>query len=43
MKRPGLLLAAGVLLAADAVILATAARNRSGEAEARLQLTEREF
>lgn len=43
MKRPGLLLAAGVLLAADAVILATAARNRSGEAEARLQLTEREL
>ena len=43
MKRPGILLAAALVLAADAFVLAEAAYNRSGSPTAAIELTEREL
>ena len=43
MKRTGLLLAAALVLAADAYVLFNAARNRSGSPAAAIELTEREL
>jgi len=43
MKIKGLVLAAAVVLATNAVLLALVARNRTGEPEATIELTEREL
>jgi hypothetical protein len=43
MRRPGILLAAVLVLAADAVVLVKAARNRSGTPVQAIELTEREL
>jgi hypothetical protein len=43
MRRPGILLAAALVLAADAVVLVKAARNRSGAPVEAIELTEREL
>jgi hypothetical protein len=43
MRCPGIILAAAVVLAADAFVLVKAAHNRSGSPAAAIQLTEREL
>ena len=43
MKRPGVLLAAALVLAADAFVLVRVAHNRSGAPAAAIELTEREL
>lgn len=43
MRRPGILLAAALVLAADALVLVKAAHNRSGSPVAVIELTEREL
>jgi hypothetical protein len=43
MKRPGVLLAAALVLAADAFVLVRGAHNRSGSPGAGIELTEREL
>jgi hypothetical protein len=43
MRRPGILLAAALVLAADAFVLVKAARNRSGAPVEAIELTEREL
>ena len=43
MKLKGLILAAAVVLATNAVLLALVARNRTGESDATIELTEREL
>ena len=43
MRRPGILLAAALVLAADALVLVKAAHNRSGSPAVAMELTEREL